>query len=120
MDIQGRPLEVRTTEGQQHESTIAVDLLDHIDGESCIADGGYDSDQIVNEAKARDLNVVIPPNKSRKSRRRYDKHLYRKRYIVECFFHSLKRYRRIATRFEKTATAYTGFVHLACALMWLI
>jgi transposase len=29
--------------------------------------------------------------------------LAEKRYLVECFFHGLKRFRAIATRFEKTA-----------------
>lgn len=99
---------------------MAVDLLDYIAGDACIADGGYDSNQIVREAKSRGLKVVIPPSKSRKTKRRYDKELYGERYLVECFFHVLKRYRRIATRFEKTAVAYTAFLHLACALTWII
>lgn len=38
---------------------------------------------------------------------------------VECFFHRLKRCRRIATRYEKTARNYLALVHFACALMWL-
>jgi transposase len=47
----------------------------------------------------------------------YDKDLYRIRYRGECFFHSLKRCRRIATRYEKTGRNYLALVHLACALI---
>ena len=39
--------------------------------------------------------------------------------VVECFFYSIKRWRRIATRYEKTATSYLGLLHLACALLWI-
>ena len=48
-----------------------------------------------------------------------DKKLYRHRYLVEVFFHSRKAFRRIATRYEKTARNYLAIVHLACALQWL-
>ena len=41
------------------------------------------------------------------------------RYLVECFFHSIKRFRRIATRYDKTATCYYGFLLLACAMQWV-
>jgi transposase len=31
----------------------------------------------------------------------------------------LKQFRRIATRYEKRAANYLGFVHLACIMVWL-
>jgi transposase len=42
----------------------------------------------------------------------------------ECFvhnlkFHNLKRFRAIATRYEKTARNYLALVQLACARLWL-
>jgi len=43
--------------------------------------------------------------------------LYAKRYLVECFFHHLKRFRPIAKRFEKTARNYLALVQAACS--WL-
>jgi transposase len=45
--------------------------------------------------------------------------LYRKRFLVEIFFHNLKRFRAIATRYEKTARNYLALVQLACARLWL-
>jgi len=65
------------------------------------------------------MKAVIPPNGCRTVQRRYDKRLYRIRYRIECFFHNLKRCRRIATRYEKTGRNYLALVHLAAALVWL-
>jgi transposase len=65
------------------------------------------------------MKDVIPSNPTRRRIRRYDKKLYRQRYLIELLFHSLKAFRRIATRYEKTARNYLAIVHLACALQWL-
>jgi transposase len=51
--------------------------------------------------------------------RRLDRALYRKRYFVELFVHNLKRFRVIATRYDKTAQNYLGLVQLACVWLWL-
>jgi|GEM_PF-3469296 len=48
-----------------------------------------------------------------------DKKSYRHRYLFEIFFHALKSFRRIATRYERAASNYLAIVHLACALQWL-
>jgi transposase len=65
------------------------------------------------------MRAVIANGSGRKKRRRLDRQMYAIRYRVECFFHRLKRCRRVATRYEKTARNYLALVHLACALMWL-
>ena len=41
---------------------------------------------------------------------------YRHRDLVEVFFHTLKSFRRIATRYEKTARNYLALIHFTCAL----
>ena len=40
-------------------------------------------------------------------------------YIHNVFFHHLKRFRAIATRYDKTARNYLSLIHLACATLWL-
>jgi transposase len=60
-----------------------------------------------------------PSNPTRRKILRYDKKLYRQRYLIEVFFHTLKSFRRIATRYEKTARNYLAIVHFACAMHWL-
>lgn len=115
--LDGQPIEIRLTPGQQHEATVADVLLDFVHGSHCLADGGYDADCILQGACDRNLTAVIPPSKSRKHRRHYDRQLYRLRYRVEVFFHNLKRYRRIATRYDKTAICFLAFVHVASMLI---
>jgi len=119
VDGKGRPLYVELTPGQQHEVTVAASLLAHAQGGALIGDAGYDAESVRSAAAARGMKVVIPSNPTRAVIRRYDRRLYSIRYRIECFFHRLKRSRRIATRYEKTARHYLALVHLACALIWL-
>jgi len=118
--MQGRPLEVKLTPGQQHESTIAEDMIDFISGTACLADGGYDATRIINELKDRGIKPVISPSKSRKTQRRYDKTLYKERYLAELFFHNIKRFRRTATRYDNTSSCYLAFVQIGCILQWIL
>jgi transposase len=48
-----------------------------------------------------------------------DRHLYAQRHLVECCFSKLKQFRRVATRFEKTAKHYLAVVTLAATILWL-
>ena len=98
---------------------MAEALLEHAQGGACIADMGYDADRIVAAIEARGMKAVIPSTASRKTPRPHDKELYRVRYRVECFFHFIKRFRRVATRYEKTARNYLSFVLLASTTAWL-
>ena len=61
---------------------------------------------------------VIPTPADRRPRK-VDTHVYKERHLVENFFCRLKHYRRAATRFEKTATNFLGFVMLAAIRIWL-
>ena len=42
-----------------------------------------------------------------------DWHLYKQRYLVECFFHKLKQFHRIATRYDKLASSFFAFITIA-------
>jgi transposase len=44
---------------------------------------------------------------------------YRCRWRSACFFNKLKQYRRAATRYQKTAINFLGFVFVASLRMWL-
>lgn len=48
-----------------------------------------------------------------------DKQLYAQRHLVECCFARLKQFRRVATRYEKTASNYTAVVTIAAIVLWL-
>jgi four helix bundle protein len=60
------------TPGHRHEATQAEALLEHAVGPVCVADAGYDADRIVAAIEARGMKAVIPPNPTRRRRRRYD------------------------------------------------
>jgi len=62
---------------------------------------------------------VICPHPCRKKKPRLDRRRYARRYLVEVFFHELKRYRILATRFEKTGRNYLALIQLACSMLWL-
>lgn len=99
---------------------MAEELLCHARGRALIADTAYDADRIIAAIRARDMKPVICNNPTRKyNRRRLDRKLYGKRYLVEVFFHSLKRFRAIATRYEKSALNYLALVQLACVYLRL-
>ena len=68
-----------------------------------MADTAYDADHLRQAIAAKGALAVIPNNPSRALKYPLDKHLYAQRHLVECCFGKLKQFRRIATRFEKTA-----------------
>ena len=49
----------------------------------------------------------------------YDKHIYQDRNLVERFFNKIKHFRRIATRYEKTAVSFQAMLFLVGAMIWL-
>jgi transposase len=120
VNTKGQPFHVQLTPGHRHEATVASALLDKSRGKAFIADAGYDSNALIDEAHAKGFKAVICPNRSRKwYRLKLDKKLYAKRFRVEVFFFRLKRFRAIATRYEKTARNYLGLLHLACMMLRL-
>jgi transposase len=63
--------------------------------------------------------VIIPPTARRLVQRDYDRHVYKERHLVECFFEKLKEFRRIATRYDKLSITFRAAVMIAACLIWL-
>ncbi len=89
--------------------------------EPCVllADRGYDSDKVRETMEARNVVPVIPMRKSRKLRVAVDRTLYRLRNLVERCFNKLKNARRVATRYDKTAESFLGFIDITSIRVWL-
>ena len=119
VDALGNPLALSLTGGQAHDITQAGALLALVEPEALLADKGYDADHFVESLTARAIEVVIPPKSNRKIKRDCDFALYCERNLVERFFNTIKHFRAIATRYEKTARNFLAGLHLACALAWL-
>ena len=62
---------------------------------------------------------VIPPRSNRKNPIDCDFSAYRDRNRIERMFNRLKQFRRIATRYDKTARSFLAFLCLAAATLWL-
>ena len=107
------------TPGQRHEMIAALELLAHAHGKALIGDTGYDSDDFVHAVRRRGMKAVIHSKPEWKKKHRLDRTLYRQRYLVEVSFHRLKRFRAIATRYEKTSRNYLALVQLGCSWLWL-
>ena len=84
-----------------------------------LADKGYDSDAIREDAYIHGTNPVIPTKSNRKVQRPVDPLLYALRNRIERFFNKLKNARRVATRYDKTAESFLAFVQLASISIWL-
>jgi transposase len=98
---------------------MADELLEHAPGKALIADAGYDSNRFRQAVRDKGMKPVIGSKPERPRKLPKSRELYGKRYLVEVFFHHLKRFRAIATRYEKTARNYLALVQLACARIWL-
>lgn len=118
-DAHGNPIRFILTGGEASDYTQALALLDGVKTTAILADKGYDADYIVDAGNEMGAEVVIPPKSNRKEARFFDKDLYKERNLIERMFNKLKHFRRVATRYDKTASAYLGFVLLAGICVWL-
>jgi transposase len=119
VDGLGNPVRLLVTAGQRGDLTQAEALIEGLGPKAVIADKGYDSDKFVRAVQAAGAAAVIPPLSCRKVLREYDRHTYRERNAVERFFGWVKQYRRVATRYEKTARNFLAFAHVA-SIMYLL
>ena len=112
-------MKVMLTPGQAADVTQAGALIEGVPIEVVIGDKGYDSRAVVAAVEARGAEAVIPSRKNCKEQRAYDKDRYKDRNLVERFWLKLKQYRRVATRYEKTARNFLGFVLVASIMVLL-
>ena len=107
------------TAGQIHDSRQAEELIEGFDFDKLLADKGYDSDRFRGFIETAGGEAVIPSNRARSQAIPYDKDLYRERNLIERLFSKIKHFRRIATRYEKTALSFASMLSLVGAIIWL-
>ena len=116
VDALGNPLRLVLGPGQQADCRRAAELLA---GASGTGNKAYDTNGIVALVEELGAAVVIPSKKNRLVQHMIDRNLYRDRNKVERFFSRLKQFRRLATRYDKTACSCLGMLHFVSALLWL-
>jgi transposase len=119
VDALGLPVRFDLGPGQQNDMAPANDLIDGLEAEQVLADKAYDANSLCEKIEAQGAAVVIPPRRHRKIQRDYDRIAYKNRWGIEGFFAKLKQWRRIATRYDKLAANFLGFIKLASIMLWL-
>ncbi len=119
MNGAGRVVRLVLTPGQAGDAPQAARLLDGLRPAWVVADTAYDSDAIRARVRRARAKACIKPNPTRKRRKRYDRARYKHRNVIERFFGAIKRFRRVATRYDKKAANFLGFVWLAAVLVGL-
>ena len=107
------------TAGQRGDCPQAQALIKDLPAQVVMADTAYDADPLRQAIADKGAVAVIPNNPSRTKKHPLDKHLYAQRHLIECCFSKLKHFRRVATRFEKTARNYLAVVTIAAIVLWL-
>ena len=115
----GCPVRFALTAGQKGDAPQAEALLQGLPADVVLADAAYDSDRLRAIIARKRANAVIPNNPSRTRKYDLDRALYTERHLIECCFAKLKQFRRVATRYEKTARNYAAVVTLAAIVLWL-
>jgi len=114
----GKALSFDLMPGNQADITAARRVLGKVSGQVILADKGYDSDELRNEIFAQGGGANIPGRKNRKREVPYFKSIGKERYVIECLFQRLKRFRRINTRYDRLATTFMAFVNLSALADW--
>ena len=124
-DRAGLPVAITIASASPHEVTLVPQTLNASflpENPSClIGDAAYDSDGLDRTLAAFDIALIAPHRGNRvhitqdgRSLRRY-----KRRWKVERLFAWLQNSRRLVTRYERRATNFAGFLHLACAIILL-
>ena len=131
VERRGKLLVLILTPGQRHEQTVFAQLMERgavkrggrgrprLRPKRVCGDKGYSSGKIRQYLRRRGIGALIPRKKNERPQPRFDRTTYRERNVVERLINRLKRYRRIATRYEKRAANYVAMWTIAAILDWL-
>ena len=119
VDSLGNPLQFIITPGQTSDVTQAECLLKNVSNSYVLADKAYGSTEVRNQIKRQQCIAVIPSKVNSLKPIDYDKHIYKERHLVECFFSKIKYFRRVFSRFDKSARNFLAFLSFIGACLWL-
>ena len=111
-DALGNPVRFVITGGNVHDIVPSQELLKGITNAYILADKAYFSEENKNKP-------VIPAKENYTKGHNIDWHIYKERHLIENFFSKIKHFRRVFSRFDKTCSAFLGFVALASTFIWL-
>ena len=119
VDALGNPLKFMLTPGQASDVVQAKALLEVVTDSYVLGDKGYDSKALREFIKQQGGTPVIPCKSNAISPEKYDKDIYKERNVIECFFSKIKHFRRVFSRFDKSARNFMSFLSFVGVLIWL-
>ena len=105
--------------GHRHDITSFDALVAGIYCLALIGDKAFDARWLRNRLAGAHIEAVIPLREGTNGHAAHDKDKYTWRHLIENFFCKMKGFRRIATRYEKTASSFMGILCLAATLDWI-
>ena len=112
-------MRINLSAGNIHDIVPASEMLSGLHSSYVLADRAYDCDKLIHFVESQGAEAVIPPRKNRIDQREYDRHIYKERHLVECFFAKIKTFRRVSTRYDKLERIYRASVMIAACMVWL-
>jgi len=82
-----------------------------------LADKAYESKKVRSKLLNHNCQLIIPKKKNTKTEYFFDKHIYKKRIIIENTFQKLKSFRRIMIRYDSLFITYSAFVYFGMSLL---
>ena len=111
----------RSHQGNRSDSKIGEEISDRIECAEFVADKGFDLNAIRDNLAKHGIISTIPYRKNRKDIKEINKNSYKQRNVIERFFLKLKKFRRLATRYDKLSNTFfnliiIAFIYLAIGL----
>ena len=114
----GNPVRFILTGGERNDITQTEGHLEGFKANYVLADKGYDGRRAMSAIATTGAKPVVPRRTTTTQWRPFDRELYKERNMIERFFSKIKNFRRIATRYDKLARNYLGFLNLVATLKW--
>ena len=125
VDANGLPLAATIHSASPAECRLAEETLKEVPGwlrpDRLIGDKAYDSKKLATALEPYFVKLVAPHISTRKHKWQDRRTLrrYKRRWKVERFFAWLGNFRRLTTRWERSAANFASFLHLASIVILL-
>lgn len=119
VDALRNPLKIIITAGQRSDITQVDALLKDVVNVYVLGDKGYDSKALRAMLVDQGCEPVIPTKSNSKNPYEYDKHIYKERHVIECFFSKIKYFRRVFSHFDKSARNFAALLSFVGVCVWL-
>jgi transposase len=94
-------------------------LLEGLRFGAFLGDKAFDNDKRRTALHQRGAQAVIPSRRHRKAAIDDDREMSKWRHSTENFLTSIREFRRIATRYDKTATSFAAIIYLTSTILAL-